>query len=575
MLYRRYRPQKFSEVISSSHIASAISNALYKGDPAHAFFLYGSRGIGKTTTARLLAKALNCENPVIDPKAKIPFEPCGECPSCKAMENGVHLDLIEIDAASNRGIDSIRELIDKVKLSPAMGKRKVYIIDEVHMLTNEASNALLKTLEEPPEHAFFILCTTNPEKVLDTIKSRCQQFVFKKPSITEIQEKIDLILKSEKKEVSQDIISKIASSAKGAFRDAETLLEQILSKGEGDFAFGMDYADYVEFLAQLHSKDVKKSLQVVYKLLANESNAETLVENYVEFLRNVMLHKLGIKDALGVYEVAYLAQEKELTKVDINLLKNAIYQFSKSMEDFKYVAISSLPLEMAVINLCETQDNSTSSAPTKENSPSKNAPTVSNPTNNSPIGSGVVKSVPLSVPPKPSTMASATSSAPVAVVTEVVDIIVEPVSQSLVDVLVLEEEANQPIVHEAKLEEIKSSVKYPREFPFKKMVVQLKETHHSIYLILGTAVVESFTEGTLKIRVPYSFHKERLLNSKIRTAVEEAATNLIGAKVVVECDLISSSKEAKSLTDQNIKLPKNDVPLEKVFEDVFGDDIVG
>ena len=567
MLYRRYRPQKFSEVISSSHIASAISNALYKGDPAHAFFLYGSRGIGKTTTARLLAKALNCENPVIDPKSKIPFEPCGECSSCKAMENGVHLDLIEIDAASNRGIDSIRELIDKVKLSPAMGKRKVYIIDEVHMLTNEASNALLKTLEEPPEHAFFILCTTNPEKVLDTIKSRCQQFVFKKPSINEIQEKIDLILKSEKKEVSQDIIAKIASSAKGAFRDAETLLEQILSKGEGDFAFGTDYADYVEFLAELYGKDVKKSLQVVYKLLANESNAETLVENYVEFLRNVMLHKLGIKDALGVYEVAYLAKEKELAKVDINFLKKAVYQFSKSMEDFKYVAISSLPLEMAVINLCETEDSSVSSSPVKENNPPKNTPDHI-----------VVKSVPLSVPPKPTNMTSpshsAAAPAPVAV-TEVVDIIVEPVSQSLVDVLVLEEEANQPIIHEAKLEEPKSAIKYPKEFPFKKMVVQLKETHHSIYLILGTAVVESFTEGTLKIRVPYSFHKERLLSSKIRTAVEEAATNLIGAKVVVECDLISSSKEAKSLTDQNIKLPKNDVPLEKVFEDVFGDDIVG
>lgn len=569
MLYRRYRPQKFAEVLSSSHIASAISNALYKGDPAHAFFLYGSRGIGKTTTARLLAKALNCESPVIDPNSKIPFEPCGVCASCKAMENGNHLDLIEIDAASNRGIDSIRELIDKVKLSPAMGKRKVYIIDEVHMLTNEASNALLKTLEEPPAHAFFILCTTNPEKVLDTIKSRCQQFAFKKPSIEEIQAKIDRILKSEQKEISQDVISKIASSAKGAFRDAETLLEQILSKGDGELSFGTDYADYVALLENLLVGDVKKSLSVVYKLLENEPNAETLAENYIEFLRGVMLYKLGIKEALGVYQSSYVARENNLVKADVNFLKNAVYQFSKAMEDFRYVAISVLPLEMAVINLCEKEGNGGMGTPVKENNPPRNSA--------EPV---VLKSVPLSVPPKPKNetpkVEMASSNPTQSSTVETVDIIVEPVSQALVDVLVEDEPVAEDVgIAVVQVEESKPAVRYPKEFPFKKMVVQLKETHHSIYLILGTTVVEGFNDGVLKLRVPYSFHKERLMSTKIRNAIEDAATNLIGAKVIIECDLISATKEATGLTDQNIKLPKKDVPLEKVFEDVFGDDIVG
>lgn len=566
MLYRKYRPNKFSEVIGSTQVASTISNALYKGEVAHAFFLYGSRGIGKTTTARLLAKALNCESPIIDEKSKIPFEPCGKCASCKAVEAGRHLDLIEIDAASNRGIDSIRELIDKVKLSPAMGKNKVYIIDEVHMLTNEASNALLKTLEEPPEHAYFILCTTNPEKVLDTIKSRCQQFVLKRPTLDEIQEKINLILEKENKKVPESLVSRIASGAKGAFRDAETLLEQVLNKieGEEEFSFGSNYNDYAELLLSLNSKNITKSLDIVHKSLENEPNAEVWVEGYIEFLRSLMLYKFGIKNALNLYESTYKEYETELNKISIDFLKSAIYQFSKAMEDFRYVAIPSLPIEMAVINLANGNLNSTQS----NQGPSSG-------------GSGIkmesVKSIPFTMPTAPAATTSAPAptnkpkaDASMSVVEVNAAVVTSKDKETKVEVVVIEESVPVTVV-EAK----EKTFKYPREFPFKKMVTQLKETNHSIYLLLGTAIVDKFTDdGTLILRVPYSFHKERLMSSKMRGTIEDAATALIGSKVVLDCDLISESREATELTDKNIALPKKDVPLERVFEDVFGDDIV-
>jgi DNA polymerase-3 subunit gamma/tau len=567
MLYRKYRPNKFSEIIGSTQVASTISNALYKDEIAHAFFLYGSRGIGKTTTARLLAKALNCQTPIIDPKSKIPFEPCGECASCKAVESGRHLDLIEIDAASNRGIDSIRELIDKVKLSPAMGKNKVYIIDEVHMLTNEASNALLKTLEEPPEHAYFILCTTNPEKVLDTIKSRCQQFVLKRPTLDEIQEKINLILEKENKKVPENLISKIASGAKGAFRDAETLLEQVLSKieGEDEFSFGSSYNDYAQLLLNLNSKNTTESLNVVSKALENEPNAEVWVEGYIEFLRSLMLYKFGIKNALNLYESTYKEYEKELNAISTASLQQIISQFSKAMEDFRYVAIPSLPIEMAIVRV--TDGEAIPSGNAGPSSGGAGAGAGTKPTN---------KSTPLTMPSAPSAASASPVQASQPSVTAASSSASALNNEAVVEVIVMEAPLPEPEPQPVVTVEVKEkSFKYPREFPFKKMVAQLKETNHSIYLLLGTAIVDRFTDdGILILKVPYSFHKERLMSSKMRGTIEDSATALIGSKVVLDCDLISESREATELTDNNIALPKKDVPLERVFEDVFGDDIV-
>ena len=220
-LYRKYRPQIFAEVISQNHVKTTLANAITMDKVAHAYLFAGPRGIGKTTLARILAKALNCNE-------KDKLEPCTKCSSCLEIAEGRSLDLIEIDAASNRGINEIRELREQVRVSPSKEKFKVFIIDEVHMLTNEAFNALLKTLEEPPAHAIFILATTEIHRIPETIISRCQRFDFKKIPIPETVKHLEFLVKQEGIKVEKKVIENIARFSQGYLRDAISMLGQIL-----------------------------------------------------------------------------------------------------------------------------------------------------------------------------------------------------------------------------------------------------------------------------------------------------------------------------------------------------------
>ena len=261
MFYTKYRPQKFSEISKPNEAADALVSQLLKSKTAHAYLFVGSRGTGKTTTARILAKALNCH------KLAKNGDPCDKCESCEAIRKGTFLDLIEIDAASNRGIDDIRELKNKIRLAPSVGDNKIYIIDEVHMLTNEAFNALLKTLEEPPAKTTFILCTTEFNKVPETIRSRCQVYKFKRATLDQIITKLKSISQSEKIKISEEELRKLAKASQGGFRDAETLLEQV---SEGDMG--------VDTVLNISSKD--KYLDMVDFLLAGDtSSALSMVDS--------------------------------------------------------------------------------------------------------------------------------------------------------------------------------------------------------------------------------------------------------------------------------------------------------
>ena len=225
-LYLKYRPQNFSTLVGQEHAKKTIQSALKSQSLSHAYLFCGPRGTGKTSLARILAKGLNCTSPVAE------IEPCNQCEICQSINAGKLVDLIEIDAASNRGIDEIRELREKIVFSPSQAKTKVYIIDEVHMLTKEAFNALLKTLEEPPSHAYFVLATTEAHKIPETIVSRCQQFSFSRIDVTDISRRLEEIAQNEGAKFEKNALDLIAKLSSGGLRDAIGLLEQMMTAGE-------------------------------------------------------------------------------------------------------------------------------------------------------------------------------------------------------------------------------------------------------------------------------------------------------------------------------------------------------
>jgi DNA polymerase-3 subunit gamma/tau len=289
---RKWRPQTFSSIIGQENLVRAIQNALSSGKIPHAFLFSGVRGVGKTTTARVIAKALNCKTPK-------GLEPCNECSSCTAITGGNSLDVIEIDGASNRGIDNIREIKDNVSFMPLSGKYKVYIIDEVHMLTTEASNALLKTLEEPPEHVVFILATTEAYKVLSTIKSRCQHYLFKKIPIKTIVTQLKNICDSDHISYTEEGLYLIANAADGSLRDAESLFDQVFLYSDGNIneesaseLIGIpDKSYFIRMIDSILKKDAVLLLRTLNEYLDQIGDIKIFVKTFIHFLKEGLLVK--------------------------------------------------------------------------------------------------------------------------------------------------------------------------------------------------------------------------------------------------------------------------------------------
>ncbi|HOV88955.1 MAG TPA: DNA polymerase III subunit gamma/tau [Candidatus Paceibacterota bacterium] len=358
-LYRRYRPKTFAEVIGQKPIIQTLCNALSTNHVSHAYLFCGQRGTGKTTVARLLAKAVNCEN-----RKENECEPCNQCESCIEINEGRSLDLIEIDAASNRGIDEIRELKDGIRFAPVKSKYKVFIIDEVHMLTKEAFNALLKTLEEPPAHAIFILATTEPEKLPPTIISRTQRFDFKKLTLNEIITRLKILAEAEKINITPDALKEIALSAEGSLRDAESFLDQIISLGYKQIDLNtleevlgrVNFSKTAQFLDYLLAKDVKSAITFINSLYENGVDLINFSRTVLKLARQIMLLKINpqisqiIKDEFTedqLEKVNQLAQDFPMDD-----LQKLIDSLLKIKEQIKYSPIQTLPLEMIVIQLC-------------------------------------------------------------------------------------------------------------------------------------------------------------------------------------------------------------------------------
>lgn len=341
-LYRKYRPKVFSDVIGQEHIVKTLKNQIAGGKISHAYLFCGTRGTGKTSTAKIFARAINCLNPKDG-------EPCMECEMCVADMEGRSVNVIEIDAASNRGIDSIKELREDIKYAPAEGTYKVYIIDEIHMLTTEAFNALLKTLEEPPKHVVFILATTDPQKIPATILSRCQRYDFKRITAEEITETIKKYLEMEGINADEDAVKYVAYLGDGSMRDSLSILDQCLAyfsdehitlekildvTGDVDISFYKDISDGI------FDGDTQKVLEVLSKAMSMGRDINRFVSGYISYLRN-MLVAASVKNAKSILDVSeeILAMlETQAKKTSVLKIMYMIERLSKLLSDIRYAA---------------------------------------------------------------------------------------------------------------------------------------------------------------------------------------------------------------------------------------------
>jgi len=358
VLYRKYRPQSFGEIVGQEHIVQTLTNSIKGNNISHAYLFSGPRGSGKTTIARIFAKAINCEKPN-------GFEPCNKCSSCLEIIGSKSMDLVEIDAASHTGVDDVRQLIEGIKFAPVKSKYKIFIVDECHQLSKSAANALLKTLEEPPSHAIFLLATTEPHKMISTIISRCQRFDFKRLQVPEIIKKLEFISKKENVKFDESALSLIALNSRGSFRDAESILDQCMSfAGENSLIKTSDIKDLLgivevgqiaEFVEHLISKNTKDAILSINTMLDNGVDLQEFTKTLVFYLRQSLLLKIN-PVFLNLQNSGLSSQELDKMKMQTNNLsqkdiQNMLEAFIEAENKIKYSAVTQLPLELAIVDL--------------------------------------------------------------------------------------------------------------------------------------------------------------------------------------------------------------------------------
>jgi len=522
-LYRKYRPASFKDVVGQDHITTTLKNQLGSDSVAHAYLFTGPRGVGKTTVARLLAKAVNCEKPK-------EAEPCNKCDACAEIVAGNSLDVYEIDAASNTGVDNVREnIIESVRFAPNSRKYKVYVIDEVHMLSTSAFNALLKTLEEPPSHALFILATTEIHKVPETIISRCQRFDFKRIRTDELVKRLKSLVKQEEIEVDDEVLAEIARRSEGCLRDAESLLGQILALG--DKKIGRDEASLVlpstgialvvDFIDAIGKSNTSGAIKMINEFVEEGVQLGHFTDEVVSTLRSMLFAKLGgleqfekdfDKDTSKRLEGVVENYSPERLLQSINVLLDARRALAREK-------IPQLPLELAVVELTKEQKN----RGTEEQSVSEKG------------------SAPPKVPAKEEVLEiqkdkveSIKSEEPKGEKSEVSGLKSE---ESVPEPAAPEPPAEAPAVPagEVSLDAVKNK--------WNELFNKIAEKNASLPLVLQSAEILGFNDGRLQIGFQFEFHAEMINQTKNRLLVEEAATAIFGSQILIEGVLRTSEKD--------------------------------
>ncbi|MCU0641867.1 MAG: DNA polymerase III subunit gamma/tau [Candidatus Margulisbacteria bacterium] len=495
-LYRKYRSRNFAELVGQTVIVQTLQNAIKHDRIAHAYLFSGPRGTGKTSAARIFAKALNCK------KGPTP-EPCDECENCAKIKGGHSADVIEIDAASNRGIDEIRELRERVRYAPLEGRYKVYIIDEVHMLTPEAFNALLKTLEEPPAHTLFILATTELQKVPLTIASRCQRLDFARLKLNDIKGQLQKIAKSEKFQIEDKALELIARSAEGAMRDAISLLDQLVSFSSGQITYDdvvtllgtADEALLFGFADAVAANDPNQVLALVRKGMEEGRSMQQVTRELVFHFRNLMHLKAGTGEALELTTDQLQRLGEQAKKFSLERIKEVLRALSRAELDMKWHPYGRLVLEVALLELLEARQ---ADAVAKRVSESDVRPVIATRT---------------SPPPNETPIAAATAG---------------------------------HIPSDGSLAGIKDHWSAILENMRKKSIYGFVSLHEGepIELAQSGKLVIGFRKG-------YSFHKERLEEAKNKEALEESIREVVGHRIPVEC-IISDRPNSPTLSVNSV-----------------------
>ncbi|NLK43042.1 MAG: DNA polymerase III subunit gamma/tau [Tissierellia bacterium] len=544
-LYRQYRPKTFDEVLGQNHITNILKNQIQKGNIGHAYLFSGTRGTGKTSTAKIFSRAVNCLNPNNG-------NPCNGCEICKGILDESIMDIIEMDAASNRKIDDIRDLKDKVIYPPSRTSYKVYIIDEVHMLTTEAFNALLKTLEEPPKHLIFILATTEPQKLPQTILSRCQRFDFKRITTKDIIENMKNICNNLKIEIEEEVLRLIARNTDGAMRDALSLLEQCLSFGEGKVTYEdaisilgiVNFDTIFDIVDNIINKNIEKTLEMIDEVIENGKDIHQFIKDFIYHFRNLMIVKTT-KDPNDLIEVEesllekYIGQSKN---IDINFILKSLDILTTADEKAKWSSQPRIILEMASIQLTKLGEDLSLEERIKRLEMGIRID------NTSPVKKPALKETP-TIDKTPNTI----SDTPIKKSTENAPKPIEEVE---------EKEVFEDNGEEISFEQIKED--------WGKILQSVRTMMASTHALLVEGELISFSKNilTLGYKDGFGFHKDAISKPHNKGLVEKAISTYYKKNITVNFTMITEKPDVK----KEEKINKDEAIKEVI--DFFGEDIV-
>ncbi|EKE19906.1 MAG: hypothetical protein ACD_8C00087G0006 [uncultured bacterium] len=564
-LYRKYRPLTFSDVIGQGHIVQTLSNAILHNRIGHAYLFTGPRGTGKTTMARIFARAVNCQNPK-------GADPCLECDVCKNITQGTSLDIFEIDAASNTGVDNIRELRENVKFPPSIAKFKVYIIDEVHMLSTGAFNALLKTLEEPPAHVIFILATTEIHKVPETIISRCQRYDFTRLSLEHIIEKLSTIAKTENVSIEKSALEMIAIASEGGMRDAESLLSQVMAledkkitAKEVEEILGTTQRQSLEAMVKyLLSKDASSAITLVNELSRDGYDLDVFNKSFLNYLRQVLLvtvdsklskifsYELTKEQSSALVEQAKNHSPKELLRI--------ISCFTEIQGKIKSSFIPQLPLEMAIVKTLTNTDQETDQrgkGAQIQTQMAPKTPPIQSPApvpQSYPQAPAPIQSQPISMPQAPQTPKIAPAS-PAVVKGDVSASPFEkaPQADTQTEKKAVETTEPQLIKNEAQIADSNFTLNDVKKH-WGQFIIEIKGKNHSLSAVLQSCQPVNVTAGIVTIATKFTFHKDKLNEYGNKLTLEEVFAKILGLRLLLK---VITAEEAGITIASSLTQPNN------------------